>query len=63
MIFAESYLKLGFDGEILTAGRMVDKAIVENYEPDARIKSFSSFITTFIEVSVVYLCILVRLQV
>ncbi|THU58110.1 hypothetical protein C4D60_Mb03t10730 [Musa balbisiana] len=49
MSFAESYLKLGFDGEILTAGRMVDKAIVENYEPDARIKSFSSFITTFIE--------------
>lgn len=49
---------LGFVDEVLAAGRMMDKAIKEDCEPDAREMFISSFINIFINVSFVYLCIL-----
>ncbi|XP_042465090.1 WASH complex subunit 4-like isoform X2 [Zingiber officinale] len=49
MSFEESYQKLGLADEILEAGRVMDKAIAEKYEPVARMESFSDFINRFVK--------------
>lgn len=53
MSFEESYQKLGFPDEVLAAGRVMDKAIAEKYEPVARMESFSDFINRFVKVIIV----------